>query len=1095
MKKKLLRLFKMVSKFTLYGAFLQFLFLNLVLAHSSDAQKFSSVKDVEIEVEFHHSDLVDVIHKIESETDYQFVYYTPDFKNIRNFSLNRQRITVGGLLMKLAESYHVAFRQVNNSITIKKLPKKRINEISPLEIILEGITVTGKVTSAEDNEGLPGVNVIVKGTAQGTVTDVEGSYKLDVPDESTVLVFSSVGYTSQEIEVGGRSIIDLMLVPDVTALEEIVVIGYGTQKKSDLTGAVSSVKGKDIEDIAVQSIDQTLRGRVAGAKVTQSSGQPGSGTLIQIRGINSIQGGNDPLIIVDGFPLTGGLDFIDPKDIASVEVLKDASSTAIYGARASNGVIIITTKKGEAGRMKIDFDSYYGMQNVVRRMEFANAQDFIKIANARSLNDGESEPYFPDPSAITVDTDWQDEVLRSAPIQRYNLTLSGGTEKLRFSFSGNYFDQVGVIKGTDFSRFTLRSNLDAELNEWVSITNSLILARQVQNRGSQDILSMAFRSAPTLPVFDENGDFQDMSVYPFSDGDTDNPAAVIAGNTIKDTETRIFNNFSATFKLIEGLTFRPSIGVDYNGLLGDRYVARYLLDGAPGSRAEKLHRESYSILNENILNYTKEFNQIRLDAIAGYTWQYFESRNFFAGSANFVSDDLLNNALSSGSDILIPNSGGYEWGIVSWLGRVNLNYNERYLLTLSARADGSSRFSEDNRWAFFPSLAVAWRLSEEDWLRNSETLSDLKLRVSAGQTGNQAVSPYQTLVRMSDVQTSLGNRLNIGFAPANIANKELQWETTTQYDVGLDAGFFEGRLRFSADYYHKLTEDLLAQVDLPLSAGFTSSTQNIGSIKNYGFEFQIGATPMSGEFMWDINANLYTNTNEIVELSKGADVFAPDLDLLSSMHILREGQPISMFYGYLWDRIGENGQNVYKDLNDDGTINDLDRTIIGSPHPDFNFGFDNTFTYKNFELNFLLEGSIGHEILNIAIYEHADSFYKGRNQIEAVAQDFWTPENQDAKYPVPSASVTQLPSDIYVEDASYMKIRHISLAYSIPVESIDWLRHINVYISSENLLTVTNYSWYDPEINHYANSDLRLGTENRTYPQSRTITAGIKLGL
>ncbi len=962
--------------------------------------------------------------------------------------------------------------------------------LTPLFIFAQK-SVSGVITS-EDGEPLIGANVLVQGTDIGTITGIDGSYTLDNVPEDAVIVVSFIGYDTQEIGTGGRNDIDVIVTATGELLEELVVIGYGTMKKSDLTGAVSSVSGEEINDIAVQTVDQALRGRVAGVKITRRNGQPGAGTRIQIRGINSIQGGNDPLIIVDGFPLTGGLDFIDPNDIASVEVLKDASSTAIYGARATNGVIMVTTKKGKAGKMKIDFDSYYGTQEVVRRMEFANAQEFIKIANARNVNDG-GDLFFPNPSAITVDTDWQEEMLRTAPIQRHNLTFSGGNEKLRYSFSGNYFDQVGVIKGSDVKKFTLRSNVDAELNKRVTITNSLIIARQVQNNIG-DVLPAAFRAPPTLPVYDETGAFQSMTVYPFN-ASMDNPVASIVGRTDKDTETRIFNNFGATINLIEGLTFKSTIGVDYNGLLGDGFIARYLNAGSPGSRASRSHLEAYSILNENILDYSKEFGQIRLNAIAGYTWQSFESRNFSAGSANFVSDDLLNNALSSGSDLLIPSSGGSEWGITSWLGRVNLNFSEKYLLTLSARADGSSRFSEDNRWAFFPSVAVAWRLSQEGWFDNINSLSDLKLRASVGQTGNQAVSPFQTLVRMSDVQVALGDQLNIGFAPANIANKDLRWETTTQYDVGLDVGFFDGRLRFSADYYHKLTEDLLAQVDLPLSAGFTSSTQNIGSIKNYGFEFIVGATPVSGDFRWDINANFYTNKNQIVELAKGADVFAPNLGLLPTMHILREGEPLSMFYGYRWDRIDENGQNAYKDLNGDGRVNDSDRTILGSPHPDFNIGFDNTVSYKNFELNFLLDGSFGHEILNIAIFEHADSFFKGRNQLKEVANDFWTPENLDARYPAPAADVTQLPSDTYVEDGSYLKIRHLSLAYSVPVHRIDWLQHAKVFVSGENLATITNYSWYDPEISHYSNSDLRLGTENRSYPQSRTISVGIKLGL
>lgn len=1056
------------------------LFFTLLQAYAGNSYS----QTAQLNLNLNNATIQDVLDEIENQSEFFFLFNRKLVDVDRSVNVEIENKDIYGTLAQVFKGTNTDYVVIDRQIVLST--KEYLSEVKD---VLQDKTIKGRVTD-ENGEPLEGVTVIVKGTITGVITDSNGDYEIEVPSDAETLVFSYVGMLTQEIPIEDRSEISITLQEDILGLEEVVVIGYGTMRKSDLTGAVSSVSAEEIDDIPVQTIDQALRGRVPGLRITKRSGQPGASSIARIRGINSIQGGNNPLIIVDGFPITGGLDFIDPNDVASVEILKDASSTAIYGARASNGVIMITTKKGKAGAMRVDFDSYYGTQSVSKIIEMANAQEYMEIANVRAVNDGEAQLFFPDPSQITVNTNWQEEVFRTAPIQRHNLTLSGGNDRLRYSVSGNYFDQEGVIKGSDFKQFSFRSNINAELNKRLKIANSLILSRSEQNSSAG--LMEAFQAAPTLPVYDETGNYQDMIVYPFSPL-MDNPVALIDGITNQDLQTRIFNNFEATFTILDDLSFKSSIGVDYSTSLGNDYIKRFLIEGSPGGKASKSNREAYSLLNENIFNYNKDFDGIRLNAVAAYTWQTYKTSYFSAGSSNFVSDDLLYNALSSGSDIMIPASGGSEWGISSWLGRVNLNWHDKYLLTLSGRADGSSRFAEGNKWAFFPSAALAWRLSEEEWF-DSDKLSSMKLRLSAGQTGNQAVAPYQTLVRMSDVQVVFGDALNIGYAPSNMANKELKWETTTQYDAGLDVGLFDEKLRLTLDYYYKKTTDLLAQVDLPQSTGFRSSTQNIGSISNQGFELQIDAVPFTGNFQWDISANFYTNKNKIIGLSKGADVFAPGLGLLSSMHILREGEPLSMFYGYIWDRIDQNGQNAYKDLNDDDEIDNLDRTIIGNPHPDFNAGLNNTFTYKNWQLGIFLEGAFGHDILNVSAYEHMDSFYKGRNQLSKVANDYWTPQNLDAKYPKPSSSLTQLPSDVYVEDGSYVKIRNINLSYSLPVEQIGWIQNASVYVSGENLYTFTNYSWYDPEVNAFSSGDLRIGTDYRTYPQARTYTIGLKLG-
>ncbi len=1038
--------------------------------------------------------VIDVLDEIENNSEFYFLFNQKLVDVDRKVDVDAKQKTIDLILNEMFAETDV-HHQVTDRLIILTTEK---SDFGSETVFQQQNSVSGTVTD-ETGEPLPGVTVIIKGTTNGTVTNVDGNYSISNASENATLVFSFIGMLTQEIVVGAQTTIDVTMQMDAIGIEEVVAIGYGTMKKSDLTGAISSISSKTINDMAVQTIGQALRGRASGVKVTHRSGAPGTNSIIQIRGTNSVMGGNDPLIIVDGFPLTGGLDAFDPNDIESVEILKDASSTSIYGARASNGVILVTTKKGKAGLMKVDFDSYYGSQTASKLIEFSNAQEFMTIANARAANDNEANPFFPNPSSITTNTNWQEEIFRTAPIQNHNLTLSGGNEKLRFSLSGGYFDQVGIVKSTDYSRFSFRSNIDAVMNKWFSLSNSLLIARSTKNwinsGGDNDPITSAMKAPPTLPVYNEAGGYSVLNIYKFSDGVVENPVAQLNEMINLDTDTRIFDNLGATFTIMPGITFKSTLGVDFTTHLYDYYASRKVQAGKPAGRASKSNSEYYSILNENTLNFNKEFGKNRIDAVAGYTWQKYRIVNFTAGSNNFVSDDLLYNVLGSGSEVVPPSSGGSEWGIASWLGRINYNFDSKYLVTFSGRADGASRFAEGNKWAFFPSAALGWRASEEKWMKQFSHISNLKLRASIGQTGNQAIDPYQTMQRMSSIQLALGDALNIGYAPANIANKDLRWETTTQIDAGLDVGLFDEKLRFTLDYYYKKTTDLLARVDLPMSAGFTSTVQNIGSMSNNGIEFSVDAKPLTGEFSWDIGFNIYTNKNKILELAKGADIYAPGPGgLLPSMHILREGQPISMFYGYVQDGLDDNGFIKYKNLDDNPVINDLDRQIIGSPHPDFNAGLNNTFSYKNFEFTIFLESSYGFDILNATIYEYANSFYKGQNQIREVYLDYWRPDNKTAKYPKPSVKNVFKPSDLYVEDGSYLKVRHVNLSYSLPVQNLQWIRSAQVYFSGENLFTFTNYSWYDPEISQYSSGDLRLNVDNRSYPQTRTFVFGVKLG-
>ncbi len=969
-------------------------------------------------------------------------------------------------------------------------------------------TINGKVTD-KANQPLPGASVLVKGTSNGAQTDFDGNFTLTASTNGT-LVISYLGFITKEVAINNQEQFAIILEEDVSRLDEVVVVGYGAVKKSDLTGSVSSVKAEDINAIPVSSLDQALQGRASGVSVVQNSGIPGAPTTIRIRGTNSIQGGNSPLVIVDGFPVVGGLEGINPADVENIEILKDASSTAIYGARGTNGVVIVTTKKGKAGRFSIDLDSYYGVQEQSEKIDLLNAQEFIQIANTRAVNDGEAELFFPNPSAITADTDWIDELFDASPIQSHTITFTAGNERVKTSQSFNYFDQDGILKNSGFTRATLRNNTEAKLSDWLTISNSLILSRsdrQFSGDGGNRAVIEAHLAPPTVPVYDEDGNYSVVNGYPFSPGALDNPMKWINEYDDEILRTRIFDNFYGLFTITPNLTFKSSIGVDYTTEQRSRYIGRLLLDGAPGGKAFRGSTESYSILNENILNYNKEFGDHRIDAILGYNWQKFTRTFVNASSFDFVTDLLGANVLDDGSSPQPPSSGGTEWGIASVLGRINYAYKDKYLLTVTARSDWSSRFAKGNQRATFPSAAAAWKVSKEDFMENIDWLSDLKLRASWGKTGNQAITPFDTWSKVSSTLVVLGSELGVGFVPGAPANADLKWETTEQLDFGVDFGILKNRLRFTFDYYHKKTSDLLALVDLPPTVGATSITQNIGEMENKGLEFSVDANIINNDKLsWDATFQYSRNRNKILKLARGADVFPPRVNnLISSFHILREGLPISMFYGFVNDGYDANGQNQYLDfagtdaegntvMQPDGQITDADQRVIGNPHPDFTFGFGNTFKYKNFTLNVFMEGAQGFDIVWGTKFQLRNSFFRGGNQLAEVL-NHWTPNNPNPSSPVVSSNNLFRGSTEFVEDGSYIKIRTINLAYDIPTDKISWLNNAQIYINAQNMFTFTNYSGYDPEVKAYGEGDLRLGVDNNVYPSTRVVSMGLRVGL
>lgn len=973
--------------------------------------------------------------------------------------------------------------------------------------------ITGKVLSSEDGKSMDGVSVNIKGLSQGTMTDAEGNFSIEAVTGQT-LVISYVGFKNQELVVDKSKTPVIHLERIDNSMQGVVVIGYGTQKKKDLTGAVSQVGTAQLEAVPVYNIENALQGRASGVRVTQNSGNPGGRIEVRIRGSNSMIGSNAPLYVVDGFPVTGGIDFLNPADVESMDILKDASATAIYGSRGANGVVIITTKKGRNGKGKIEIDSYYGSQTDTKRYKVLDASQYAVVANEWLKNQGLAPYFSPDDiKSLGSGTDWQDAIYRKAPVQNHTVTISGGNDKTVYSLSGNYYDQKGILINSSARRGSLGLNLTHEVNKIVKLDVNLKFGRNEIYRVPVDngafgktMLSGALSAPPTLSVFDSAGlPTRIEQAYSFGSVDMRNPMIFASPRKDKTIANNILANTGLSFKLFSGLTFKTMLGMQYENDINNSFTPIIYTDDK-GAAADG-YSNTNSVLNENTLNYKKTFNDKHtVDVLAGFTYQSFSNRYENASVKGLSSNVTEDYNMGSASIISPPSNGFSEWKLLSWLGRVNYSYNSKYLLTASVRADGSSRFGTDNKWGIFPSGAVAWRVSEEEFMKGIKFISDLKLRSSFGITGNTALSPYQSLSRLSSNRTIYGNASEvIGYVPASLANPELKWETTAQFDIGFDLALFNNVLTFTFDYYNKNTNNLLAAVPLPTSTGFSSALQNIGEIQNRGLEFAMNANILDREVKWDAGVQISTNKNKILDLAGGSDILSPGVDIpfYSTTNIARVGQPFGVFYGYEEDGLTDDGLIKYKDTNGDGAISPADRVILGSPYPGFIYGFNTNLSYKNFGLNIFLDGVYGNKIFWATAGTQLNAFQRGQNQFADIYGNYWTEENPDpnAKYPKISSATVVNVSDRFVKDGSYLRVKSIILTYTLPVRKIgvNWCDKAQLYVSGINLLTFTRYPGLDPESNTTGSdsqdigSRLNTGIDQGAYPTAKTIAVGLRL--
>lgn len=1002
--------------------------------------------------------------------------------------------------------------------------------------------VSGKVTT-NDGEGLPGVTVLVKGTTQGTTTDIDGAYTLNNTSPSSVLVFSYIGYGTIEETVGNRSAIDVSMSEDNEILDEVVVVGYGTQKKSSVTGAVSTVSSKDLKELPVVSLTQAMQGRVPGVQVTNNS-SPGTAPIIRIRGVGSVSLNPNPLYVVDGIP-AGGINNIDPKDIASLEVLKDASAAAIYGSRAANGVILITTKKGQAGKLQVNLDSYYGTQSAWRTLDLLNREQYIQYGTELLTAAGQPVPgrftmlntpvYEGAPTTFAeTDTDWQDVMFRNAPITDNQLSLSGGNETSRYYASFGYFKQDGIMPYTNYNRKSFRINSDHNVANRITIGQTLMVAgdRQTSERdgGGRPLVMNMMRMIPYWPVRDPTklGGFS-TTAQGLDATDPENPLRVAE----QEQQYRVNNGFKmigsvfADVKLTDWLNYRFTAGADYSTGLFTGFLPIYD-DGnrtRPVAEVQDNRSQFLSTVLTNALTFNQSFGQHNLNILAVAERQ--DSRYRGLNSSGQRPDNNIQ--VLQGISNPNTNSSLSENSLISYIGRINYDFGGKYLLSASVRRDGSSKFAPGKKWGTFPAASLGWRISEEDFLKEIQAISELKLRASWGQSGYNSLGDYewQPLIQANNTLYPFGNSPTLGSYFNQLGNIDLRWEVTTMTNFGIDASLWNNKIFLTAEYYNRETDGLLLRVPIPESIGYSSSPlANVGSMRNYGFEVSLGYNYSSSDFSWSLSGNLDITRNEVLSLSTAnATIDAGANGDFGGFEITRtqEGEAIQSFFGWQVDGIFQSQSEIdalndrapdgfyqndqtapgdikFRDINGDGEVTPDDRTFLGSYLPKFSYGLNWSGNYKDFDFTLYLQGVSGNMIYN-GTKVIGQGMLRLFNSTTDVL-DAWTPQNTDTDVPRAISgdpNQNSRTSDRFLEDGSYLRVKNLSIGYTIPTARLGSLTNnviskVRIYVSAQNLLTFTKYTGFDPEIGARNGNLLVQGIDYGQFPQARTLMVGLNLG-
>ncbi|REA62015.1 TonB-dependent receptor [Dyadobacter luteus] len=965
----------------------------------------------------------------------------------------------------------------------------------------QDVVVKG-VIKDQQNQALPGASVVVKGSQAGTVADVDGNYSLTVPNSQAVLVFSFIGYGTQEVTTGNQTEINVTLTADQRSLDEVVVIGYGTQKRGDVTTSIASVNTKDIEERPILQAAQALQGKAAGVQVTQPSGKPGAALSIRVRGATSVQAGNEPLYVIDGVPTMDTRD-LNVNDIESMQVLKDASSAAIYGARASNGVVIITTKRGKANQSQVNFGTYYGIANIAKKINVLNPQQYADLMNDMGNN-------------VTVGsetTDWNKEVFTTGHNQNYQLSFSGGTDKNKYFVSGAITKDDGIIKPASYKRYAFRANLDNQIKSWFKLTTNFSYAnasiRDVKdnnNAGRNAVVLGALGAPPTMGIYTEHpvrGTI--FTTNPLKAG-WDNPLAAMYGPTQGTKDNRVFGNVVGDITLAKGLFVRSNFGVDYLNHSNDYYLDPYRTtegwgsEGSTHGLANATRSNSFTYLWENTVNYEKSWSKHNLSALAGTTIQKNNWNNSYIAGRDFPADGIVK-TINAANEITNAYTEQSEWFLNSYLGRLMYNFDSKYLITANFRADGSSKLARGNQWGFFPSVSAGWRISAEPFMKDVKFINDLKLRGGWGQNGNQeGLSNYASYGLNSYTRRTATNPPS-GPAitrPTYAPNPDLRWETTTQTNIGVDMSMLQGRITVALDAYLKKTNDLLLNVPLPNTTGYSYIPRNSGKLENKGLEMVLSTVNFDKtDFQWTTDFNIAFNRNKITELQLSKVYRYADVEGRSDqIIILQEGASLGTFYGYISDGVNpETGDIMYRDVNGDGAFTPQDRTILGSAQPKFTYGMNNNLTYKDFSLSFLFQGSQGNKAFNASRLE-TEGMYDSKNQSTEVLRRWQNPGDiTDIPRATDGNVNNSLISSRFVEDASFLRLKSTTLSYNL---NKDWASKIrmnraSIYVTAQNLFTLTKYKGFDPEVNAFTSSGATLGIDYGTYPVSRAFILGLNV--
>lgn len=1073
--------------------------LSIVFLFLLSMQVSAKILAQEITIHAKNMSLKQLLREIEKQSGYHFIY-TGDIELFKSkkISIEADRASVISVLNRSFSGLPLSYTIVQQTIAIKgvKLPDTG-NE-------REAVTVSGTVTD-ESGAPLPGVSILLKGTSKGLVSNNEGKYSITVPDGKGILIFAFVGYAKKEIAIEGRTVINVVMKIESLGLDEVVAIGYGTKKKREITGAMASVSAKSINEQTITGFDQALAGRVSGVQVVQNSSTPGGGTSVRIRGV-STPGANEPLYVIDGVPVFPGdvgngggalnvLNFINPNDIESMEILKDAASAAIYGSRAANGVVIVTTKKGKEGKPKFSMDYYYGVQSFEKRVEILKAEEYKAFLNARNT------PYKDSP----YDTNWLDEITGSAPMQNANMSVSGGNQSSNYYSSLGYLSQEGIVNNSNYERYTARFNSNSIISSKFKIGTNFSVARDKQRRrGENDFfgssVGLALYAPPIVPVRESGGQYGDPLEYvPSFTASRPNPVASVEVGSGFRKNLKLLGNVFGEFEPIKNLVYKLNLGADYQSSSSDSYFPGYVFGnarrvvGTPG--VNRGANSSLIWLVEHTLNYkltlAKDHN---FNMLAGATQQAARLETLFGAKNNAVSKDPTLTTIDSSPATLQSVSGGVDkWSIASFLGRFDYNYKGKYLFSATVRRDGSSRFAPGNQWGTFPSLSAGWVITDEPFFQ-SELISDMKLRASWGRLGNQEINAFQYLSTLGNTQYVLNGVSVAGVFPNSVANPNITWETSEQKDVGIDISLLKNRITFTADYFDKTTKGILLSNPISAVYGYTNSgggnitpTSNSGVISNKGFEFAVNIRNSDHKMKWSFDLNASTLKNEVLSLGGGSPIIN---SMNSGLFTTKTdvGSQIGAFYGKVQTGIGADGHMQFaKGANG----NDLE-TIIGNPIPNFTYGANVNLNYKNFDFSMSLQGVSGNDIFATTLFQIGNFSYSANNPIKSIYDAAGT----TAPGLAAANGSDYAASSWYVYNGSFLRLRSVQLGYNLELPVIKkWgVSKCRFYLSGQNLLTFDNYKvGLNPEVGAFNQNNTAAGVDQGTYPAARVITTGVSV--